>query len=225
MFARIARRYDLINRIITFGRDRDWRRWVVDRAELPPGGRLLDVGAGTGDIAVEAMGRTAGASVIAADFTLEMMEVGRRRPGGKGIRWCQADALRLPFRDASFDAVTSGYLIRNVTDARLAFREQLRVVKPGGRVVCLDTCPQMGGIMAPLVRVHMGVMIPLLGRIISGDRWAYRYLPESTSQFMTPRRLASVMGEAGLSHLTYRTFMMGTQMVHVAVRPNGREGS
>jgi demethylmenaquinone methyltransferase/2-methoxy-6-polyprenyl-1,4-benzoquinol methylase len=221
MFDRIAGRYRLMNALMTFGRDRAWRRAVVDDAALPPGGRLLDLASGTGDIALEALRRDPGARVTAVDFSLEMMRVGRRRPGGGGIAWCAADALALPFADATFDAVTSGYLLRNVADRAGAFREQARVVRPGGYVVCLDTSPPPPSPLRPLVLFHLRRVIPLLGRLIAGERSAYAYLSASTEGFKTPEELATIMREAGLLGVRHRRFMAGTIAVHVGMRPAG----
>jgi len=219
MFDRIAGRYQLMNALMTFGRDRVWRRDVVLAAALPAGGRLLDLASGTGDIALEALRLDPGTRVTAADFSLEMMRVGRRRDGGARIAWCAADALALPFADASFDAVTSGYLLRNVGDRVGAFREQVRVVRPGGRVVCLDTSPPPATPLRPLVRLYLRRVIPLLGRLIAGERSAYAYLSASTEGFKSPDELAAIMRAAGLADVRYRRFMAGTIAVHVGMRP------
>ena len=219
MFGRIARRYDLMNRLMTFGRDRAWRRYVVDQAALPPGGKLLDVATGTGDIALEALARDPSLTAVGVDFSAPMMRVGRARPSGERVRWVEADALALPFADATFDAATSGYLLRNVIDPAAAFREQMRVVKPGGRVVCLDTSPPPENALRPLIMIHLRCVIPLLGRLVAGDGAAYNYLPESTQRFKTPEELAALMREAGLVDVRYRVFMFGTMAVHVGVRP------
>ena len=219
MFDRIAGRYQLMNALMTFGRDRAWRRAVVLAAALPAGGRLLDLASGTGDIALEALRLVAGVRVTAADFSLEMIRIGRRRPGGDRIAWCAADALSLPFADAGFDAVTSGYLLRNVADRVGAFREQARVVRPGGRVVCLDTSPPPASPLRPIVRLYLRRIIPLLGRLIAGDRSAYAYLSASTEGFKAPDELAAIMREAGLIGVRYRRFMAGTIAVHVGMRP------
>jgi demethylmenaquinone methyltransferase/2-methoxy-6-polyprenyl-1,4-benzoquinol methylase len=219
MFDRIAGHYQLMNALMTFGRDRAWRRAVVLAAALPAGGRLLDLASGTGDIALEALRLVAGVRVTAADFSLEMMRVGRRRQGGERIAWCAADALSLPFADASFDAVTSGYLLRNVADRAGVFREQARVVRPGGRVVCLDTSPPPAAPLRPLVRLYLRRIIPLLGRLIAGERSAYAYLSASTEGFKTPAELAAIMREAGLVEVRYQRFMAGTIAVHVGTRP------
>jgi len=219
MFERIAARYDLMNRLMTLGQDHAWRRVMVDRAHLPHGGRLLDVATGTGDIAFEALARDDTLRVAAADFALAMMRAGRVRPGGQRPGWCASDALALPFPAACFDAVTSGYLVRNVIDVAGAFREQLRVARPGGWVVCLDTSPPPPGLLRPFILFYLKVGIPLLGRLIAGDSAAYTYLPESTRAFKTPAELASIMRDAGLEEVGWRTFMFGTMALHWGRRP------
>ena len=219
MFGQISDRYDLVNRLMALGQDRAWRRRAVSAAALPPGGLLLDVGSGTGDIAIEALQGDSTLSVTAVDFSSQMMQVGRRRPDGQRIFWCHTDALELPFPDATFDAVTSGYLVRNVTDVRRAFEEQMRVVKPGGRVVCLETSPARRNALRPLVLFHLKVVIPLLGYLIARNRAAYMYLPQSTQAFMTPDQLALIMESIGLKDVSYHRFMFGTMAVHRGVRP------
>lgn len=224
MFDRIAGRYRRMNALMTFGRDRAWRRAVVREAAVPHGGRLLDLASGTGDIALAARAQDPAVTVVAADFSLGMMRVGRHRPGGGRVLWCAADALALPFADATFDAVTSGYLLRNVADRVGAFREQARVVRPGGRIVCLDTSPPPPSALRPLVRLYLRRVIPLLGRLVAQDRAAYAYLSASTEGFKTPGELAAIMREAGLAEVRHRSFMAGTIAVHVGVRPGGAGG-
>jgi demethylmenaquinone methyltransferase/2-methoxy-6-polyprenyl-1,4-benzoquinol methylase len=219
MFDRIARRYVLMNSLLTLGRDRAWRRMVIEKAALPPGGRLLDVAIGTGDIALEALRRDEPISAVGADFSQGMMRVGRDRPGGDRIGWTQADAYRLPFPAASFDAVVSGFLVRNVDDVAAVFREQLRVVRPGGRVVCLDAAPPKRNLLYPFIMFHFRLIIPLLGRLIAGDASAYTYLPDSIQSFKTPEQLAAIMREAGLIDVEYRRLMFGTMALHVGTRP------
>ena len=220
MFGQIAGRYDLMNTLMTFGQDRVWRSCVVREARLPSGGRLLDAGAGTGSIALQARAANPSIEITASDFTIAMMRVGRSRPGGDQIRWCAADALDLPFEDNRFDAVTSGYLIRNVADPHQAFTEQFRVLKPGGKVVCLDTSPPGEGPLKPLIRLFLKTVIPLLGQIISGNRSAYTYLPESTTEFMSASELATCMAGTGFVNIRHRQFMFGSMAIHVGVKPD-----
>ncbi len=216
MFDRIAGRYDLMNRLITGGQDRKWRRFAVQVADLPARGRLLDIATGTGDIAREALQQQPGARVHGADFALEMMRVGKNRRGGNRIDWAGADALCLPYVDASFDAVVSAYLLRNVVDIPQALAEQWRVLRPGGRIVILDTSPAPDSLLKPLINLHLKVGIPLLGRLVAGKAAAdaYRYLPESTALFKTPQELAHLVEAAGFCDVRYRVFMLGTMAVH-----------
>jgi demethylmenaquinone methyltransferase/2-methoxy-6-polyprenyl-1,4-benzoquinol methylase len=213
MFNRLAARYDTMNRLMTFGRDRAWCRRVVRAAGLRPGGRLLDVGAGTGAIVQAALAEQPGIRCVAADFSLGMLTAGRRRRPSPAVSWCAADALDLPFPADTFDSVTSGYLVRNVSDIDRAFAEQLRVARPGGRVVCLETSPPPPGPLSPWVRWHLNVVIPALGRWIGGQASAYRYLPDSTQAFLAPEALAAVMRRAGLRGVRYRRYMFGTIVV------------
>jgi len=223
MFARIAGRYDLMNRLMTAGRDQAWRRRVVDLAALPSGGCLLDLGSGTGAIAFEALRRRPDALVIGADFTLEMMRLGQvksmeTRPARSAPAWVGADALRLPFPENTFDAVTSGFLMRNVVDVEAGFAEQRRVVKPGGRVVCLETSPPPDNALRPFIDFHLHRVIPFLGRVITGQADAYRYLPASTRAFLTPEALGAIMEKVGLREVRYERWMFGTVTILVGVK-------
>ena len=221
MFDRIAGRYDLLNRIISGGQDMKWRRFVVEAADLPPKGKLLDIAAGTGDIAFEALRRRPGAQAVGADFALGMMRVGRRRdPFGRRVDWTGADALALPFADERFDAVASGYLMRNVVDIPRALSEQWRVLKAGGRIVILDTSPPPDNLLKPLILLHLKVGVPTLGRLIGGKAVgdAYRYLPESTQAFKSPEELKGLVESAGFSEVRFRRFMFGAMAVHWGVK-------
>lgn len=217
MFGRVATRYNLMNRLMTMGQDQRWRRFVVQKAALQPGQHLLDLATGTGDIGFEAL--AAGVNVVGADFALPMMYVGQASRRGSEMDWVGADALQLPFADASFDAVTHGYLLRNVIDIPRALNEQFRVLKPGGRVVVLETSPPKRNLLYPFIMLYLRFGIPLLGRLISGNADAYKYLPESTQAFKNPEDLAALMLDAGFEDVRYRLFMFGTMGVHWAVKP------
>ena len=219
MFGRIAPRYDLMNRLMTAGQDVGWRREVIRRTILPEGGRLLDLGAGTGDLAMEALRQFPRSHATAADFTLEMMRVGQgragRAPAGlSSMDWAGADALSLPFRDESFDAVVSGYLLRNVSEIRLALSEQYRVLKPNGRVVVLDTTRPVRNLLTPFINFHLHKIIPTLGRLVTGDSEAYTYLPDSTQGFLTAEQLAERMLSTGFQQVGFRRLMFGTMAIH-----------
>lgn len=219
MFARIAGRYDRMNRLMTFGQDLRWRRYVIRQANLPLGGRLLDIATGTGDIADEGLRQVPGLRAVGGDFTIEMMQAGKYLPGREAIRWTAADTLALPFPDDTFDAVTSGFLMRNVIDVAGAFREQARVTRPGGRVVVLESSPPKDNILKPFIKIHLNYVIPTLGRIVAGESDAYRYLPDSTQAFQGPEQLADAMRGAGLINVSYKLFMFGTIGIHVGTKP------
>lgn len=214
MFNRIAHRYDTMNRLMTAGQDVRWRRTVIRRAALPANSRLLDLGAGTGDLAQEALRQHPDCLPTAADFTLGMMYQGKDRPGADRINWNAADALSLPFPDQSFDAVVSGFLLRNVSDIRQSLAEQYRVLKPGGRLVALDTTRPPQSILTPLVKFHLHTVIPTMGRIISGERDAYRYLPDSTEAFLAAEQLAGRMLAAGFRNVGFQRLMLDTIAIH-----------
>jgi demethylmenaquinone methyltransferase/2-methoxy-6-polyprenyl-1,4-benzoquinol methylase len=217
MFGRIAGRYNLMNRLMTFGQDMKWRRFVVRQAQLQAGDKLLDLATGTGDIAFQALKTVPGIKqVVGGDFSLPMMRVGMHLLGGDKVGWTGADALNLPFADESFNAVTSGYLARNVIDIPRMFAEQLRVLKPGGRIVLLDSSPPKDNILLPFIEIHLRYVIPTLGRIIAGQGGAdaYQYLPASTQAFKSPEELADLMRAAGIKNVQFRTFMFGTMAVH-----------
>lgn len=219
MFARIAGRYDLMNRLMTFGQDSRWRRYVIQQAQLPPAGRLLDIATGTGDIAYEALKQQPGVQAVGGDFTLAMMLAGKQYPARRQILWTGADTLALPFQDETFDAVTSGFLMRNVIDVPGAFREQMRVTRPGGRVVVLESSPPKRNLLRPFIYLHLNYIIPLLGQVITGQGDAYRYLPNTTQHFQSPEALAGTMREIGFEHVQYRLFMFGTVAIHVGQKP------
>lgn len=219
MFARIAKRYDFMNRLMTGGQDVRWRRNVIQTANLPEEGKLLDIATGTGEIAVEGLRRHPKILAIGGDFTFEMMMAGKQDPQRRGIKWTAANTLSLPFPDDLFDAVTSGFLMRNVIDVSDALREQSRVTKPGGRVVILESSPPKRNFLRPFIRFHLNYVIPALGQLITGHGDAYRYLPDSTQQFHSPDSLADIMQQIGLASVKYDLYMFGTITIHAGRKP------
>jgi demethylmenaquinone methyltransferase/2-methoxy-6-polyprenyl-1,4-benzoquinol methylase len=215
MFTRIAPHYDLMNRLMTGWQDRRWRQEVIRRANLAPGARLLDLGAGTGDLAYEALDQTPGCEVVAADFTLAMMRQGQRR-GAPAPLWNAADALQLPFASSTFDAVVSGFLLRNVVDLPRTLAEQRRVLRPGGYWVALDTTRPHRTIFSPLINFHLHRIIPWLGRLLTGQADAYTYLPNSTATFLRAEELAAHLAAAGFRQVGFHRLMFGSVAIHWA---------
>ncbi|MGB9674373.1 MAG: ubiquinone/menaquinone biosynthesis methyltransferase [Anaerolineales bacterium] len=217
MFNRIAQRYELMNKLMTLGQDSHWRKVVIKLAQIPQNGFILDIGAGTGDLSREALKEHPTCTPIAADFTLGMMRNGRQHSPGS-IHWCAADATFLPFPNEFFDAVISGFLLRNVSDINIAIQEQYRVLKPGGRLVCLDTTRPKPNLLYPAILFHLNTVIPLLGKLITGDKNAYTYLPRSTQNFLTAEQLAEKLNHAQFRQVGFQRYMFGTIAIHWGVK-------
>lgn len=223
MFTRIAKNYELMNKLMTFGQDRRWRRVVIRLADVPPGGKLLDLGAGTGNLAIESGSHFPGSTSIAADFTLEMMIVGRRNLDTKEnsssqLVWSAVDAHFLPFSGSTFDAVVSGFLVRNLVDLPASLKEQYRVLRPGGRIVILDTTPPSASVLTPFIKFHMHRIIPFLGKVIAGSPDAYTYLPDTTEMFLEPEKLTDRLTACGFKRVSFQRFMFGTIAIHTGVK-------
>lgn len=214
MFDAIAGRYDLMNRVMTMGQDQKWRRFVVDKAGEPGTGWVLDLATGTGDIAALSNEWYPKARVVGGDFSHNMLREAARRFRERPISWQVCDANCLPYPSGSFESATFGYLLRNVDDSLVVLQEVHRVLKTGGRVVCLDTTPPQKNVLYPFIRLYFRFGIPLLGRMIADDEAAYSYLTGSTMDFHSADELADLFQQAGFRNVGYRKFMMGTIGVH-----------
>jgi len=214
MFDDIAPNYDLMNRVMTMGQDQRWRRFVVKKAGDPGSGMALDLATGTGDIVALMERQYPGGQYVGADFSLNMLREAKKRFSGQAIDWQASDANNLPYRDNSFESVTFGYLLRNVDDSLVVLKEIYRVLRPGGRVVCLDTTPPEKNILYPFIRFYFRFGIPLLGRFIASDEAAYSYLTGSTMGFHKAEELADIFRTAGFRGVDYKKFMMGTIGIH-----------
>jgi demethylmenaquinone methyltransferase / 2-methoxy-6-polyprenyl-1,4-benzoquinol methylase len=212
MFDRIAPVYDFMNRVMTAGLDRRWRR-AAARAVVAEGDRVLDACCGTGDLALAALGQ--GGQVTGLDFSERMLERARRK--SDEIEWVQGDLLALPFADGSFDAATVGFGIRNVDDLELGLRELRRVLRPGGRLAVLEiTRPR--GLLRPFFRLWFDVLVPLAGKILPGGA-AYTYLPASVRRFPGPQDLGEVFAAAGFEGVRWELMAGGIVALHVAEAP------
>jgi demethylmenaquinone methyltransferase / 2-methoxy-6-polyprenyl-1,4-benzoquinol methylase len=210
MFDRIAPVYDAMNRLMTAGLDRHWRRETA-AAVVRPGDRVLDACCGTGDLALAAA--EAGGKVTGLDFSEAMLERARRK--GPELEWVSGDALALPFADDSFEAVTIGFGLRNLADAEHGLAEMRRVLSPGGRVAILEiTRPR--GVLRPFYRFWFDGVIPLAGKVLPGGS-AYSYLPASVRRFPEPEGLAALMDDAGFGDIRWRLFAGGIVALHTGV--------
>jgi len=208
MFDRIAPVYDAMNRVMTAGLDRRWRRITVDHV-VRPGDRVLDACCGTGDLAIAALSRTS--DVVGLDFSERMLE--RAAAKSSEVEWTQGDVLALPFESATFDAVTVGFGIRNIDDLDAGLRELRRVLRDGGRVGILEiTTPR--GVLAPFYRLWFDRVVPLLGKLLPGGS-AYTYLPASVRRFPGPEALAAQLDAAGFTAVRFRRFAGGIVALHV----------
>jgi len=209
MFDRIAPVYDAMNRTMTAGLDRRWRR-ITAQAVVSSGNSVLDACCGTGDLAI-ACARV-GARVTGLDFSEPMLERARRK--APGLEWVRGDLLALPFADASFDAATVGFGVRNVDDLQRALAELRRVLRAGGRIGILEiTRPR--GLLAPFYRFWFDGVVPLLGKVLPGGS-AYTYLPASVRRFPGPEDLAELIAAAGFGDVRYRLFAGGIVALHTA---------
>jgi demethylmenaquinone methyltransferase/2-methoxy-6-polyprenyl-1,4-benzoquinol methylase len=221
MFARIAGRYDLLNHLLSGNVDKRWRR-LVARTLQPElsGARVLDVACGTGDLSLVLASAGAGA-VVGLDFCRPMLEVARRKSAedGRAIPFVEGDAMRLPFEDESFDVVTIAFGLRNLSGVAEGLGELLRVLRPGGRAAVLEfSTPVVPGFRA-LFGFYFTRVLPFIGGVVSGERGAYEYLPDSVSRFPDQKRLAELMSGAGFEEVSYRNLTGGIAALHTGARP------
>ncbi|WP_018654721.1 demethylmenaquinone methyltransferase [Actinomadura flavalba] len=217
MFDRTADRYDLLNTLMTGGQDRRWRGEVVRAVAARPGERVLDLAAGTGTSSVPFA--HAGAQTVACDFSLGMLRVGTRRQAGVDrLAFVAGDALKLPFADGAFDAVTISFGLRNVADTVRALREMRRVTRPGGRLLVCEVSHPPNRVLALGHKAHLKVGLPLLARVSSNPD-SYTYLAESTLAWPDQPALAALLQEAGWTDVRWRDLTFGVAALHHATNP------
>ena len=222
VFDSVAGRYDLMNDLMSGGIHRWWKAEMIAWLNPCSGQRLIDVAGGTGDIARLALPRLPDGFVAVCDATPHMLEIGRAQTidAGilSGIEWVGGDAEALPFPDRSFDLYTIAFGLRNVTRIERALAEARRVLKPGGRFLCLEFTPAISPLLQPLYDLYSFAFLPLLGQIVTGDRDAYTYLVESIRRFPAQSQLADMMSAAGLERVRFRNLTAGVAALHSAWR-------
>jgi demethylmenaquinone methyltransferase/2-methoxy-6-polyprenyl-1,4-benzoquinol methylase len=221
MFSRIARRYDLMNGLMTLGMHHNWRRVAARQTIASPDGPVLDLATGTGDLAIDLAEVHPHRTVVGADFSLGMLAVARDKLDGleetRRVRLLAADALALPFGTRTFACVTSAFLLRNLADLEQGLREMQRVTRPGGRVVALEITQMRAPGFTAVFRFYFHHIVPWIGQLVGGDREAYSYLPQSVDRFVTPGELVTLMEKVGLRGVTYRRLGLGTVTIHTGI--------
>ena len=217
MFSRITSRYDLMNRVMTLGRDQAWRRATVESVAPSPGSRALDIGCGTGDLTIHLLRADVGLAV-GLDPVRDMLYSASSKIKNQGSvpALVRGDALALPFPDETFDCVVSAFVMRNVSDLPAAIRESRRVLRPGGRLGILELTPMRIPLLSGFFRFYFHAIVPMLGGWITGDRAAYEYLPASVDRFPDAKMLSGMLSANGFNKIRFRRFMMATVALHVA---------
>jgi demethylmenaquinone methyltransferase/2-methoxy-6-polyprenyl-1,4-benzoquinol methylase len=223
MFTAIAHRYDLLNRVLSAGVDRRWRRVLVEMAETPEGGEVLDVATGTGDVAIEFANRSRAGKIVGLDLSDGMLAVASEKLRAKRldgrVTVIEADALDMPFDDGSFDAVTIAFGLRNLPDYGAGVREMTRVLKPGGRLLVLEFFPPSRGVFLGLYRLYLKTVLPVVGRSISGSAQAYDYLSSSIRGFASHDDVHGFYEAAGLGRIRRRKLTFGVSYIYSGVKP------
>jgi demethylmenaquinone methyltransferase / 2-methoxy-6-polyprenyl-1,4-benzoquinol methylase len=234
MFTQIAPRYDLLNHLLSLDLDRVWRKRAARRLRpllQHPNARVLDLCCGTGDLAL-ALARVGPASIVGADFSHAMLVRARsksaksqRVPSHSGLAipppmpFFEADALRLPFADGSFDLIATAFGFRNLANYEAGLHEMQRILKPGGTLAILEFTEPPEGFLGNVYRWYFRSVLPRIGGFISGESAAYTYLPKSVSRFFRPPELASLMTAVGYNSVDFKVWTFGTVALHTAVRP------
>ncbi len=226
MFDKIAQRYDLMNALMTLGQHQNWRRAAARLAQPPRDGLALDLATGTGDFARALREIESTCRVVGVDFALEMMRLGQEKLNGRAtaqkspspVAFIAGDMLRLPLSANCFDCAVNGFVLRNVEDAGAAFREMHRVLKPNGRAVSLEITAPRAPLWQNIFSLYFDHAMPRVGGWLSGQPEAYRYLPQSVRDFLSPDAVIDLMRAAGFRGVFYRLWALGTIAVYVGVK-------
>lgn len=224
MFDNIAPAYDFMNRAMTFGIDRIWRRKAVDMVAKRSPRRILDVATGTGDLAMLLARRIEGSEVTGIDLSEGMIEIGRKKIAEAGlshrISMQCGDCLQMPWGDDTFDAITVAYGVRNFENLLRGYREMLRVLRPGGVLTVIELSTPSNPIVKPMYKLYTRWIIPTVGRMVSKDVRAYAYLPESIAAVPQRNAMTELMEQAGFKEAAYRSLTFGTCCIYTAIKPN-----
>lgn len=221
MFAGTAEHYDRMNRILSFGRDMAWRRELVERTGISDESVALDVAVGTGDVALLLHERVRAGRVVGLDLSRVMLARAAsklRRAGAQRVSLIQGDGLRLPFADNAFDAVTSAFALRNVVDVASLFAEMRRVLRPNGKMACLEISRPTLPVFRGLFHLYFNGVVPMLGRILARDGEAYAYLPESLNRFLTSEQVTGLLRDAGFRETGCEKLMLGTVAIYTGLK-------
>ncbi len=219
LFAAVARRYDLLNHVLSLSIDRIWRRRLVSLSGVTDGARVLDICAGTGDIVIAFLRATRYGHVVGLDFSREMLAVGREKLDawgrGAGAALVCGDALVLPFADDTFDVATMGFGLRNLADYGRGIEEAARVLRPGGKLLILEFAPPRGGLFALAYRVYLRLLIPIIGGVLTGRREAYEHLSDTIAGFLRPEEVLALMEQARLVNRTAHPQTLGIAYIYI----------
>ena len=222
LFSRISGHYDLMNDLMTLGMHRAWKRRTAALAAEVLQGPALDVSTGTGDLAFQLARRPGSGSTVGLDLLPQMITLAREKAARRGplsVDFVVGDALSLPFPSGTFACATAGFSLRNMPDVRAALSEMTRITLPGGRVALLELSPMETGVRTRLFRLYFHGIVPLVGRMVAGDRAAYTYLPQSVDRFYGADELAAMLRESGLENVRYRRLGFGTVCLHWGDKP------
>lgn len=224
LFARISRRYDLMNTLMTGGMHHFWKRRTARITAQGLRGRALDIATGTGDLALALSHRPEIVQSVGVDLLPEMLGLAQNKARGKNSgskpAFIAGDALCLPFPDDTFACATAGFSLRNMPDVPQALDEMVRVVRPGGRVTTLELTPLNEGVRAKIFRLYFHRLVPLMGQLVAGERSAYTYLPQSVDYFLEAGNLAYLFRQAGLIEVGYVKVGLGTVAIHFGIKPS-----
>ncbi len=224
MFSSIAERYDLLNTLLSLNRDKHWRRFTVERSGLAPGGSAIDIATGTGELAIE-LAKAVGPKgrVVGVDFCKEMLDIAREKCRGLCIELAEGNAQKLPYPDDAFDSATIGFALRNVESVEKTLEEMTRVVRPGGRVVSLEFTQPDNRVFRKIYYTYFFKILPAVGGLISKNKDAYSYLPDSVARFPSKTGLKEIMEKTGLEDIEIYPLTFGIVAVHVGVKPKSEK--